>query len=53
MKECLARVLAGYDEMVAERQYASSIGHHCVLCDYQEICPEREEIVGRRLLEGW
>ncbi|MDI6856951.1 MAG: PD-(D/E)XK nuclease family protein [Dehalococcoidia bacterium] len=49
----LASALTAYEEMLAEREYFPVVGKHCALCDYQEICPQREEIVGRRLLEGW
>jgi putative RecB family exonuclease len=42
-----------YREMIAEREYAASVGRHCAFCEYQSICPRREEIVGRRLAEGW
>ena len=33
--------------------YPTSVGRHCTFCDYQSICPSREEIVGRRLHSGW
>ena len=45
--------IAPSEEMLAERDYTASVGRHCSFCDYQAICPQREEIVGRRLLEGW
>jgi RecB family exonuclease len=49
----LASALKAYEDMLAERDYPPVIGKYCSFCDYQQICPQREEIVGRRLLEGW
>jgi putative RecB family exonuclease len=53
LDESLAMTVATYEEMLAERAYPTDVGRHCSFCDYQAICPVREEIVGRRLVEGW
>jgi RecB family exonuclease len=52
-EETLAMTIVTSEEMLAERDYPTNVGRHCSFCDYQAICPQREEIVGRRLLEGW
>ena len=44
---------AAYNDIVNERDYPTNVGRHCSFCDYQSICPSREEIVGRRLHSGW
>ena len=49
LEEAIAGVTAAYNEIVNERDYATNVGRHCSFCDYQSICPRREEIVGRRL----
>jgi putative RecB family exonuclease len=49
LEEAVAAVTAAYNEIVVERDYATNVGRHCSFCDYQAICPSREEIVGRRL----
>ena len=53
LEESLGTAEAAYREMISEREYAASVGRHCAFCEYQSICPRREEIVGRRLAEGW
>jgi hypothetical protein len=45
----VAAVTAAYNEIVTERDYQTNVGRHCAFCDYQALCPSREEIVGRRL----
>ncbi len=52
LEEAVAGVMTMYDQMVKERDYPTSVGRHCGFCDYQSICPSRDEIVGRRL-HGW
>jgi hypothetical protein len=49
LEEAVAAVTAAYNEIVGERDYPTNVGRHCAFCDYQSICPSREEIVGRRL----
>ena len=46
-------VVEAVDELMREREYAPNVGRHCAFCDFQRICPKRDEIVGRRLAEGW
>ena len=53
LEEALAEVNTAYNEIVNERDYPTTVGRHCSFCDYQSICPSREEIVGRRLHSGW
>jgi RecB family exonuclease len=52
LEEAVASVMDVYNEMLKERDYPTNVGRHCVFCDYQSICPSRDEIVGRRL-RGW
>ena len=52
LEEALAAVTAAYNDIVNERDYPTNVGRHCSFCDYQSICPSREEIVGRRLFSG-
>ena len=52
VEEALAAVVAAFEEITAERSYPTTVDRHCSFCDYQSICPSREEIVGRRLLSG-
>ncbi|MGD0116275.1 MAG: PD-(D/E)XK nuclease family protein [Dehalococcoidia bacterium] len=49
LEEAVAAVTAAYNEIVTERDYQTNVGRHCAFCDYQALCPSREEIVGRRL----
>jgi RecB family exonuclease len=53
LEESLVAAQKAYEEIVAERDYPTNVGRHCSYCDYQSICPRREEIVGRRLLAEW
>jgi putative RecB family exonuclease len=53
LEESVAAARAAYEEIVAERDYPTTVGRHCSYCDYQSICPRREEIVGRRLHGEW
>ncbi len=46
-------VLSAVDEMTRERAYEPNVGRHCSFCDFRSVCPKRDEIVGRRLAEGW
>ena len=46
-------VVEAVEAISGERQYQPTIGRHCAFCEFQRICPKREEIVGRRLTEGW
>ncbi len=49
LDDAVAAVTAAYNEIVTERDYPTNVGRHCAFCDYQALCPSREEIVGRRL----
>lgn len=40
-------------EITRERDYEPTIGRYCAFCEFQRICPKRDEIVGRRIAEGW
>jgi RecB family exonuclease len=53
MEQTTDAVIDAVGEMTQERDYLPSVGRHCAFCDFQRICPKRDEIVGRRLTEGW
>jgi len=53
LEETVAAVLSAYEQIIAERSYPTGVGKHCAFCDFQSICPSREEIVGRRLANDW
>lgn len=53
IEEAASDALRAAGEMTRERDYEPNVGRHCAFCDFQRICPKRDEIVGRRIAEGW
>jgi putative RecB family exonuclease len=53
LDEVARRVLAAAEEMVAETEYAATIGRHCADCPYLYLCAERDRIAQVRQEEGW
>ncbi len=53
IEEAASDALRAVGEMTRERDYEPNVGRHCAFCDFQRICPKRDEIVGRRIAEGW
>ena len=44
-------VVRTVDRILAERKYPATINSYCRACDFLEICPQKEEIVGLALEE--